>query len=171
MCIAEAVVALLAYHEIKQLKVYQVVQKAGVSRMTFYKYYSSPQAALEDYLQIIISKFITESNSEINGNAFSYEHILFALNFFDRYRDFFIIMKTKGLYAVLMDSVNSFLTDRIGPMDGLSLYRQYSYAGSLLNCFLMWELGGKKEKAEDIAKEIHALFRPAAVPSVTEPQA
>lgn len=158
MYIGEAIVSLLAKAELKTLKILDVVKKAGVSRVTFYKYYATPQDALEDYLKIIISEFLEENVKENHGYYLSYEHILFALNFFDRYKEYFLTMKKKGLYSVLMDAVNEFMAEHIQTDEKLSVYKTYSYAGSLLNTFLMWEENGKKDSAESVARMIYELY-------------
>lgn len=154
MCIAEAAVALMKNKTLKELKVLEVVKKAGVSRMTFYKYYANIQEALEDYLHIIISEYLEECGQDF----LSYEHILSALLFFDRYRTFFLTMKEQGLYSVLMDSVNEFMLQHIHHRHEMSAYKIYSYAGSLLNCFLIWEQEGRKDLASDVAGMMYELY-------------
>ena len=54
MCISEAIIELLETTPFEKLKVSAIVKRAGVARMTFYKYYDSPFAALNDYLDIIV---------------------------------------------------------------------------------------------------------------------
>ncbi|MBQ0001183.1 MAG: TetR/AcrR family transcriptional regulator [Clostridiales bacterium] len=161
MCIGEAVLALLKETELKRLKILSVVKKAGVSRMTFYKYYTTPRSALKDYLQIVIAEYVEAIEKE-DGDVhpfLSYEHILFALNFFDRYRTFFVTLKKQGLYSILIDSINEFVSIHMPITEELSVYKRYSYAGSLLNCFLMWEENGKQESAEDVAQAIYELYK------------
>jgi len=158
MCIGEAVIALLAYHELKKLKVYDVAGKAGVSRMTFYKYYGTPQSALEDYIEIIINKFIEEEKNAPDSGTISIERIVYVLNYFDQYRDFFITMKAQGLYSLLIDNVNAFFAAKLDPKDKHALYKTGAYAGGLLNCFLMWELNGRQEPVEEVAKAIFDLY-------------
>jgi len=67
-------------------------------------------------------------------------------------------MKRQGLYDVLIDSVNGFIAEHIPISQSISVYTRYSYAGSLLNCFMMWEESDRKDSAEDIAMTIHRLF-------------
>lgn len=165
-CIGEAVIVLLQETDLQHLRISAVAQKAGVSRITFYKYYLTPQDALEDYLKIIIAEYIKEGENSDGETAFrTYEHILFSLNFFDRYRTFFLTMKKQGLYSVLIDSVNDFVLGiRAGSRSEDDInsntfrYRQYSYAGSLLNCFIMWEQSDKADSAEEVAAMIHQLY-------------
>lgn len=158
MCIGEAIVSLLKNTELKQLKVLNVVQKAGFSRMTFYKYYASPKAALEDYLNIIISEYLIQDQSDDARVYLTYDHILSALLFFDQYRDFFLVMKEQGLYDILIDSVNAFLEEHMRTREDISIYKRYAYAGGFLNCFLLWEESNKKESAEDVARTVYQLY-------------
>lgn len=161
MCIGEAIVALLKEGEntLRSLKVSAVVLKAGVSRVTFYKYYGTLRAALQDYLHIVIAEYVQTDSSVHEWHDFlSYEHILSALRFFDRYRSFFLTMKRQGQYSLLIDSVNAFITEHIPISAAVSSYKRYAYAGSLLNCFMMWEENGKQDAAEDVAMTLHQLY-------------
>ena len=45
-CIGEAVLKLLDSNEFSKLKVSEIAKRAGVSRTTFYQYYSSPYSRL-----------------------------------------------------------------------------------------------------------------------------
>ncbi len=83
-----------------------------------------------------------------------YEHILYSLEFFDRYAAFFLILYKKNLYSIMINGVNQFMEEHIQTRKKLSVYELYSYAGGLLNTFLKWEAGGKKESAEEIARGI-----------------
>lgn len=146
--------------ELQQLKILDVVKKAGISRMTFYKYYPTTQAALEDYLKNIIAGYLEEISKQENGADFlTYDHILFALNYFDRYRKFFLTIRARGMDSLLINSVNEFMAEHIQIDDSdLSRYVLYSYGGGLLNAFLMWEVNGKTDKAEDVARMIYSLY-------------
>lgn len=166
MCIGEAVVDLMKKAELQQLKILDVVKRAGISRMTFYKYYPTTQAALEDYLNNIIAGYLEEAGKQENSEAYlTYEHILFALKYFDRYRKFFLTIKARGLDSLLINSVNAFVTEHIHIEDEeLSRYVLYSYGGGLLNAFLMWEMNGRTESAEEVAKMIYRLYGRGTLP-------
>ena len=153
MCIAEAIIALLESTDLAHLKISAIVHKAGVSRMTFYKYYFSPRDALEDYLRIIVDEFLdTAGYSSRILPCTGYGHVLFALNFFDRYRCFFLTMEKQGLYQLLLDTVNGFITEHTKPSDALTRFKGYAYAAGLLNCYLLWEKSGKSDSAETVAR-------------------
>lgn len=159
MCIAEAIIDLLKKDDFNRIKISDVVKRAGVARMTFYKYYDSCYKALKDYLGIIISDYLEARRGHFeNDDYMESEHIAFALEFFDQYADFFLILKKKGLYSLMMDGVNDFMKEHIMKERNLTLYELYSYAGGLLNSFLMWEENGKKESSLAVAKAINHQF-------------
>ena len=58
MCIGEAVIRLLKDTDFDKIRITSVAKCAGVSRITFYKYYQSIHDALCDYLNIIHTSFL-----------------------------------------------------------------------------------------------------------------
>lgn len=155
MCIGEAIIDLMKTMEYDKIKVLDIAKRSGISRMTFYHYYESKLAALTDYLNEIILHYLRESRKTPNVGKFQeYEHILFSLNFYDQYANYFLVMKGAGLYSVLINGINEFMTARFSSRFKNSIYGLYYYAGALLNTFLKWEEGGKREPAEEIAKII-----------------
>ena len=84
MCIGEAIIKLLKDTDFDKIRITSVAKCAGVSRITFYKYYESIHDALCDYLNIIIIEYLEEcANNPENGSFLDYSHILFALLFQD----------------------------------------------------------------------------------------
>ncbi len=127
--------------------------------MTFYKHYDSPKAALIDYLQIMISEYMEQVKDELNRDTFmSYEHILYSINFFDQYSDFFMTLVNNDLHSILLNGINQFFFFFFETSEELSFYEISAYGGGLLNSFLNWETSGKKESAEEVARRIHTLY-------------
>ena len=127
--------------------------------MTFYKYYDSPKSALTDYLHIIISEYIEQGNTlKINHSFRTYDHILYSINFFDQYADFFLIMVRNGLHSILLNGINQFMADHIDTDEEITVYEVYGYAGALLNTFLNWEANEKKDSAQEVARHLYALY-------------
>ncbi|MCQ2507731.1 MAG: TetR/AcrR family transcriptional regulator [Dorea sp.] len=158
-CIAEAIVILLQGTPFEKLRVSAIIKKAGISRMTFYKYYDSPKAALIDYLQIMISEYVEEDQYEHTREVYrSYEHILYSIQFFDRYANFFLTLSRNGLHYILLDGINQFMTSHVEIRDAITIYEIYAYAGGLLNTFLLWEESEKRDSAEEVAKHLFALY-------------
>lgn len=151
-CIGDGILELMSIREFHKIRVSDVAQRTGISRMTFYHYYDNITEALQDYLSEIISHYIAERNRCLPfERPHRYNQILFALNFFDGYADFFLKLNRAGLYSVIISAVNRFMLDNFAQNPGESPYGLYFYAGALLNTFLKWEENGKKETAEEVA--------------------
>lgn len=160
MCIGEAVLALMEGQEFEKIKISDVVKKAGISRMTFYHYYHSNAEALKDYLDEIIMEYLQVSeHTEGIGRFHEKQHILFSLEFFDRYAALFLKLVKAKLYSLIIDAVNEFMLEQISPSYDGSVYELYYYGGALLNIFIKWEENGKKETAEEIAEILSVAVR------------
>ncbi|MBE5938363.1 MAG: TetR/AcrR family transcriptional regulator [Lachnospiraceae bacterium] len=159
MCISEAIIKLLQKYDFNKITVTNIVKTAGVARMTFYNYYNSSTAALKDYLQIIISEYVEDASKKLTGTEHvEYNHILHALNFFDKYAHFFLTLAKHNMHGILLDGINQFMINNVQRNKNYSLYELYSYAGGLLNSFLKWEEDGKKESSSVIAETIYKLY-------------
>lgn len=159
IAIGNAILDELEKQDFNNIKVMDVVRTAGISRMTFYRYYENLYDALCDYLDIIVNGYMIEGG-EVNdpGVFMRLEHIEFSLNYFDRYSRYFLVLNKHGLYTVLIDAVNEYMMKNILPQKKLHMYELYAYAGGLLNSFLKWEENGKKESAHNVALMIYRLF-------------
>ena len=58
MAIGDAILDELEEKEFSKIKVFDVIRRAKVSRMSFYRYYENLYDALCDYLNIIVNGYI-----------------------------------------------------------------------------------------------------------------
>lgn len=157
--ITEAILDELEQKDLDKIKVSDVIRKAKVSRMTFYRYYENLYDALCDYLDVVVNGYMIEGGELSDPSVFmKLEYIEFSLNYFDRYSRYFMILNRHGLYNVLIDAVNEYMVKNILPRKKLHMYELYAYAGGLLNSFLKWEEDGKRESAHNVAQMIYRLF-------------
>ena len=142
-----------------KIKITDVIKIAGVSRMTFYRYYENLYDALCDYLDMIVNGYMIEGGELRDPSVFmKLGHIEFSLKYFDGYSRYFMILNSHGLYSILIDAVNEYMIKNILPRKKLHMYELYAYAGGLLNSFLKWEEDGKRESAHNVAQMIYRLF-------------
>ena len=120
MCIGEAIIKLLKDTDFDKIRITSVAKCAGVSRITFYKYY--------------------------------------ALEFFNRYKDYFLTLSRCGLHSILINSINNFMSEHFTNPKNYSEYRLYCYSGGLLNTFLKWEENGCDCDAGEIARTLEELY-------------
>ena len=173
MCIGEAIIKLLKDTDFDKIRITSVAKCAGVSRITFYKYYESIHDALCDYLNIIIIEYLEECANHLDKQTgqhqnertlneilffLDYSHILFALEFFNRYKDYFLTLSRCGLHSILINSINNFMSEHFTNPKNYSEYRLYCYSGGLLNTFLKWEENGCDCDAGEIARTLEELY-------------
>lgn len=152
MCIGQALISLLDEKEFSKIRVQEIADRAGVSRMTYYQYYHDKIEVLDDYLEDIISQYLnTCQHSERVGEFGDYEHVLHALLYFDQYALFLQKLKEIGFYSLIVSKINAFVLEHIPKNQERFVYEAYYYAGGLLNVFMKWEEDGKQVPASDIA--------------------
>ena len=159
MAIGNAILDELDEKDFDKIKVTDVIRRADVSRMSFYRYYENIYDALCDYLNIIVHGYMIEGGEKEDPSVFMrLEHIEFSLNYFDRYARYFLILNANGLYSILIDAVNEYMMNNILPQKKLEMYELYAYAGGLLNSFMKWEEDGKREDVHNVALMIYRLY-------------
>ncbi len=99
--IQEALVELLKKQSIKDISITDLTEKAGIARSTFYRYYSSLDEVIDDYILAIFSKMRKEKSFNFNVQS----TIRGFLEIFYDYRDFFRLLARRGL----LESVERFL--------------------------------------------------------------
>lgn len=154
MCIGEAIFALMDRKPYSEIKVSDIVKRAGVSRMTFYHYYESKEEALEDYFHEIVAGYVRDREAKKIEKFHDIDSIVHALKYFDQYAGFILKLVHARLYSLVIDAMNGYMVERILPYFSISAYELYFYGGALLNVFIKWEEGGKCEPAEKIARTI-----------------
>ena len=159
LAIGEAILDELEEKEFNRIRVSDVIRRAKVSRMSFYRYYENLYDALCDYLNIVVNGYMIEGGEKEDPDVFmQLEHIEFSLNYFDRYARYFLTLNRHGLYNIMIDAVNEYMMKNIFPRKKLHMFELYAYAGGLLNSFLKWEEDGKRESAHNVAETIYHLF-------------
>lgn len=156
VCLAEALISLMQHTTIDAIHIKDIAKKAGVSRMSYYRYFSSKEEILSFYMKYILKEYL----STVDPAQFqSYQHILDSLNFFYNYRDFALCLHKAHLSFLLLDALNDYIEKQPGfqQQNPQLTYSFYYYAGALYNIFMQWILNGTKEKPEIIAKTISDL--------------
>lgn len=156
ICLAEALIALMQHTTIDSIHIKDIAKKAGFSRMSYYRYFSSKEEILTFYMEYILKEY----RSTIDTSHFqSYQHILDSLNFFYNYRDFALCLHKAGLSFLLLDALNDYIEKQpeFHHENSQYAYSLYYYAGALYNIYMQWILNGAKEDSETIAKTISDL--------------
>lgn len=153
--ITEALLALMKKKDYHDISITEVCEKAGATRMSFYRNFES----MED----ILVKWITKITNEfIERTAISYEN--------DSTRDYFIKLLThmkeqqwfcEALYRAGLIHLVKDEFDRVfqrvyaGRYDE---YKSYFVAGGIYNVFLLWLVKGCRESPEGMADKLAGML-------------
>ncbi len=98
--IAQSTIELLKEHELSDISIRQITDKAEVSRNSFYRNYKEKEDILFAYIQNLLAAWRTEydksnhdSNAELYGSLFAH---------LKKHSDFYILLKKRGLFHLLL---------------------------------------------------------------------
>lgn len=156
MCIAETLIQLMASKSLDEITVTALVKVANVSRMTFYKYYTSKQEVLEDYMYEIMNAYVEETRQRNDIGIFhELKHICHCFEFFRTYSDSIQILVCANMYSVIINALNDYMDTYVLSSFPYSRYELYYYAGALCNTYIKWIESGMQETPEEIARLVY----------------
>ncbi|MDA3731175.1 TetR/AcrR family transcriptional regulator [Niameybacter massiliensis] len=159
MCIAKTLIQLMETKDFDDITITELVKRASVSRMTFYKYYKSKHEVLADYMYEIVNEYVEDIRQRNDiGKVHELKRICHCLEFFKGYSHLIITLVNANMYSVIIDAVNNYMDTYVVPESHYSRYELYYYAGALCNIFIKWLESGMEESPEKIAEMVHGHF-------------
>lgn len=153
--IAHAYLGLLKKKDSEAISIKTLTEKAGVSRMAFYRKFSSKQAIVEYYLSDILwSEMQPEATEEVNFWSLDY-----GLRFFQtmkRHKDLIVLLTQRGYSSVILkifNEINEYVAGDM-PQSSIQRYELYYAAGAAFNAMLVWIREGCKESPESMARQL-----------------
>ena len=146
--LAEALIELMKTKDLKDIHVKDIVKRAGVSRMTYYRYFEDKEEILHSYMKNIMDEYL-ELEKQTKHKFGTYEHILQNLNFFKQYKDYALCLHKAGMGDLILECVNKYVVKN--EKHSFSLY---FYAGALFNTYMQWIFEDTKTPAEELAHMI-----------------
>lgn len=156
MCIARTLIHIMEVKSLEDITITELVKKANVSRMTFYKYYKSKQEVLSDYMYEIVNDYTEDARKRTDiGGLHDYKHICHCFQFFKQFSDFIKILLNANMYSVIINALNNYMDSYVLPTSNRSRYELYYYAGALCNTYIKWVETGMIETPEEIASIVY----------------
>ncbi len=151
-CIVTALVELMKIRDYDAITITDIARKAGVSRMAYYRNYSSKDDILNKYIEEVgdsIHRMIAEDHS--STMAYDYFYALFEQ--LGKYSDLAIVAYRAHLGELILAALikNMFLTFPPGN-DNTERQRRLFLAGGFYIVFIEWLKSGKREDCATMAK-------------------
>ena len=160
--LVEALIKIMERKELEDISVTEICRKAGVSRMTYYRYFDTKKSILEFYMMEIIDEYISE-NEDANNRVDLHDinRIKQCFVFFRRYSEFVLCLKKANLSSIMLESLNKYMEDHAVQThaDIIRKYQLYYFAGALYNVFMHWLESGMAESEENMARIVVNLTK------------
>lgn len=152
-CIVTALIELMKVREYDAISITDITRKAGVSRMAYYRNYTSKEDILNKYMDEVgfsIHEKITKMNTR--EEIFDYFRELFSQ--LGTYRDVGITAYRAHLGELILENVNKNMAMTFPPYDesAEAKYRHLYLAGAFYNVFIEWLKNGRQESCDEMAR-------------------
>ncbi len=162
--IALAFFEMLRESKEEDIAVTEIVSRAKVSRMAYYRNFSSKTEIIEYY----VNETIWSDLNALLGENIEWLSTEFNTQFFQimkKYQDIILLLNNCGYASIILNAFNVKNEELAGdmPANSIERYKLYCAAGAGFNIALMWIRGGCRESAEELVSSLDALIRACLV--------
>lgn len=158
--IAQSLISFLKDKDIEDISITDIVKKAGVSRMTYYRYFSSKIDVLESYLDIVFKDYTNSLPPDITKEYFiSLDNALHGIQYFSKYKDYILTLDKAKLTPIILNKMTSFLKNKFGENTESNIDTIYIayYAGGIFNIYINWLKNDIIATEEELAEKIYKI--------------
>ena len=152
-CIVTALIELMKVKDYHSISITEITKKAGVSRMAYYRNYTSKEDILNKYMDEV-GFSIHEKISKMNTREeiLTYYRELFSQ--LGEYRDLGITVYRARLGELILNNINKNMAITFPPRDDspAERYRYFYMAGAFYNVFIEWLKNGRQEDRDEVAR-------------------
>ena len=153
--ITDSLLSLIKTSTLDKITITDIIKKAGVSRISFYRNFSSKENILEQYLTKITDSFLESSNISFKKNNLE-TYFITLFTHLAEYKDFaYNLYKSNCLYLI-EDQFRRIFYLRNSEYDD---YKKEFYIGGLFNIYRYWLINGSKEAPEELSKKLVNLLK------------
>ncbi len=171
-CIVTALIELMKVRDFHSITITDLTKKAGVSRMAYYRNYTSKEDILNKFVDDIGTNIHEElvAKHASTGMYDVYEYYLALLTHLSSYNDLAITAYHAGLGELILSQISkqmalTFPSENRSPAHR---YRHLYMAGAFYNVFIEWLKKGQRESPEEVAKILCILTYEGCNPAMTK---
>ena len=147
-CMVQALIQLLKTKSLSNITITELTERAGVSRMTYYRNYHSLDEIFSSYLKDLVESYRQDvATWPDKGN-------------YNDSRNMLHCYVQTGLGHLLLQALDGYILDTYYTEDkGQDFYYTLrAFSGSLYNIYVTWILEDSKESAEEIVSIICKIY-------------
>lgn len=164
-CIVTALLKLIYTKPLSAITISELCEKAGVSRMSFYRNYESKEEVFKKRLEELFEEYRKDSDKEYKkdmsthkgrGIFYDEKHMTHYLEYLLKYKEFMKGLVYCGFGNIFLEMINDYMCDLWG--DAADKYTLYAFSGALYNTFNLWSQQGYKEDGKKLAMNLARMF-------------
>ncbi|MGN0319358.1 MAG: TetR/AcrR family transcriptional regulator [Lachnospira sp.] len=155
-CIVEALLQLLYSKPLSSITISELCDKAGVSRMSFYRNYESKEEIFVKRLEEIFDEYKKESDDTASGIFYDEAHMQHYLEYLYKYKDFLKGLVYCGFGNIFLEMTNDYICNK---WNGVAdRYTLSAFAGALYNTFNRWSTEKYAVNPTELAHNLARIF-------------
>ena len=137
--ITDALFSLMQEQPLDRITITDVIRRAGVARISFYRNYTSKEDVLVTLVRDVLDEYRTEADYDL-ADYTSRANVVHAFRCFQQYKSYALNLYHSGFCAMLLEELNRFHVEIAGNMPARSpkRYQLYAFIGALLNTAIVW---------------------------------
>lgn len=146
-CITAALLRLMETQGLEEISVVELVERAGVSRNSFYRNFTSKRNVLEQYLTLLIQEWGREFEARGDVNALAET----LLCHYRKYKELYLLLYRQELSELIYETIRSACRVTEAEERG-ERYRRSMFAGLIFGWLDEWMRLGMTETAEEMTR-------------------
>ena len=158
--VVNSLLTLLDEKPMDDITISELTQKAGISRMTFYRNYSSKEDILSEHFRDVLARYKKDMGEKHGqGNYYDKKNIIHCFEYFYAQREFLESVIKRGFDYIFLSMVDKYIMKTWWKHgDGQQkAYCLHAFAGALYNLYISWALNGYKETPEEMADILESM--------------
>ncbi|TCS75017.1 TetR/AcrR family transcriptional regulator [Muricomes intestini] len=160
-CLVTALIQLLKEKNLSEITISELTNKAGVSRMTYYRNYTTKEDIFTRHLQDIFAAYRQEFyEQDCHTEFFDMPNMLHCFQYFSIHKEFLNTLFAGGMGQLFLTELSDYILS-MWYHDSDSIERYYTlqaFAGSLYNVYLSCFADSSSPSGEELAKIIYKIY-------------
>lgn len=153
--ITEALLQLMKKKPFKDISITEICERAGVTRMSFYRNFESKEDILYKKVRAVTNAFLKESGISYRKNT-TEQYFVTLFTHMKKQKDLCLALYQAGLIHFVKEEFDrGFIEIYRGVYDD---YKSYFLAGGVYNAFLLWMMNGYKESPKEVALKMKDML-------------
>ncbi len=154
--IISALFDLMKKKEYDDISITEITNKAGVSRVSFYRNFNSKEDIIKKWIENTTTSFLKTSDINFKKDS-TRDYFIKLFSHLEKYKEqSLLIYKANLIHLLKTEFENKLLAIHEKEYDN---YKSFFLAGGIFNVYYYWLRNGCKESAEEIAEKLVDLMQ------------